>query len=311
MRPPRILVLRGGAVGDFICTLPALQALRARWPEAYIELLGYPGITALAFDAGLVDAIDSLDRADVAQLFSMTPRLRESRAEHLRSFDVVLSYLYDPFGTVRDNLAAAGIRDVLCGSPRVETCHAVDQLMQPLRELAIYPDETPRPCLRLGEAGVAGAAGDVAAYGSRVLAIHPGSGAPRKNWTLDGFVELARRARFELDVTPIFFAGEADEELVRRLETLATGIPLVHGRSLLEIARMLCGCVAYVGNDSGITHLAAALDLPVVALFGPTRSDLWGPRGPSVRVLTSEDRTLNGLSVDKVFDAIAQLLGDR
>ena len=66
----RFLILRGGAIGDFILTLPAIAAVRERWPDAYIELIGYPHIANLALAAGLVDHVDSLDRAEMARFFS-------------------------------------------------------------------------------------------------------------------------------------------------------------------------------------------------------------------------------------------------
>ncbi|NQT91944.1 MAG: hypothetical protein HQ559_04215, partial [Lentisphaerae bacterium] len=94
MTHPRILVLRGGAIGDFVLTLPALRLLRERWPDAHIELVGYPHVASLADAGGLVDRVRSLDSADIARLFSLRPDLPASQREYLSSFHIVLSYLY-------------------------------------------------------------------------------------------------------------------------------------------------------------------------------------------------------------------------
>ncbi len=65
----RFLVLRGGAIGDFIVTLPALQAIREQWPAAYIECIGYPHIADLGLQSGLLNRVDSLDRARIVAFF--------------------------------------------------------------------------------------------------------------------------------------------------------------------------------------------------------------------------------------------------
>lgn len=81
MTAPRIRVLRGGAIGDFVVTLPAIRLLRERWPDAYIDLVGYPHITSLAVAGGLVDRVTSLDGADIARLFSLRPDLPDGQRQ--------------------------------------------------------------------------------------------------------------------------------------------------------------------------------------------------------------------------------------
>jgi heptosyltransferase III len=293
---PRILVLRGGAIGDFVVTLPAFQALRARWPDAHLECIGYPHVTALALAAGVVDRADSLHKADVARLFSWRPELTPEQETYIRSFNVILSYLYDLDGTVTRNLVTAGARRVIYGSPLVRDRHAVDHLLKPLEELAIYAvgDEYPR--LDLPEALRQGGRQRVHAMGERAVAIHPGSGSLKKNWPLDRFLELAGALERSHGLTPIFICGEADVEIQRDLESRGLPIHLVTGCNLVELAALLVACVAYVGNDSGVTHIAAAVGTPVVALFGPTDPALWAPRGSAVRVIRAAEPTTASLA---------------
>ena len=259
----RFLVLRGGAIGDFILTLPALQALRDRWPDAYIELVGYPHIANLALATGLVDHVESLDRADAARLFTWRPTFTEEQAAHLRSFDVVISYLHDPDGVVKTNMKAAGVKQIIYGSPLVEQGHAIDHLMKPLETLAIY-GENPLPRLALktdrGREWLAahGLSGDV-------IAIHPGSGSPKKNWPADKFVELAERLR-EAGQTVLMIFGEADAEAAALIRKKMPGVAELSGCTLVELASVLSACRAFVGNDSGVTHIAAALGLRTIAM---------------------------------------------
>jgi ADP-heptose:LPS heptosyltransferase len=103
-------------------------------------------------------------------------------------------------------------------------------------------------------------------------AIHPFSGSPRKNWPLENFRELARQLEAGMPVR--WCAGPEDPPLEGAVRI----------DDLYELARWLARAQMYVGNDSGITHLAAAVGTPVLALFGPTDPAVWAPRGAHVTV---------------------------
>lgn len=309
-RPARFLVLRGGAIGDFLLTLPVVQALRARWPDAWIEVLGYPHVAALAMAGGLVNRVESLERAGTARFFSAAPEFPAEQIAYLRSFDFVISYLHDPTGLVRDNLKLAGARVVLYRSPIVESGHAIEHLMKPLESLAVYAaGESPSLAVDRGdrEAG----AGWLRERRLRppVLAVHPGSGSPKKNWPADRFVELARRVAAEGGCSYFYLLGEADRGIAASLARMDPERPVLKEASLRQVSSVLSACRLYVGNDSGITHLAAALGIPTVALFGPSDAARWGPRGPHVRVIHAPDSDLNELGTEAVCEVVRSLLG--
>src|SRR5262249_48682210 len=92
----KILVIRGGAIGDFIVTLPAITALRNRFPEAHLEVLGYPHIVQLAMTAGLVDRVQGIEARALAAFFERDGELPEELADYFSEFDLMISYLYDP-----------------------------------------------------------------------------------------------------------------------------------------------------------------------------------------------------------------------
>jgi heptosyltransferase-2 len=305
----RILVLRGGAIGDFIVTLPALQKLRARWPLAHIELVGYPHVAVLAHAAGLVDRVESLDKAGIARFFAARPAFTEAQRDYIRSFHFVVTYLHDLDGVVRANLAAAGAQQVLYGSPLITAGHAVEALLKPLEALALYAEGVEQPRLTLGPERLAWGRDWLAAHGlgaQKILAVHPGSGSPRKNWPLENFVAVVRQ--LPSGVAPLLLLGEADAELVPPLAHKLPAVPRLTDCTLLEVAAVLANCAAYVGNDSGITHLAAALGLPVVALFGPSNVEHWAPRGPRVTILQAPDGKTAELTVPAVAAAVFQTL---
>lgn len=306
---PRFLVLRGGAIGDFIVTLPVLAALRERWPEAHLEVVGYPHVANLALVAGLVDAVRSLDAAHIARFFSWRPVFPDEQQAYIRSFDMVFLFLNDPEGTVRGNLQDAGARQVVYGSPIVTAGHAVDHLLRPLESLAIYAQGAV-PALRWPEERRAAGRQMLERWNlaRRALAMHPGSGSQAKNWPPARFAAVARRAAAE-GFAPFFLMGEAEVERKTdaALAASAPGVTQVVGLELDEVASLLSACDLYLGHDSGITHLAAALGLPTVALFGPSDPERWAPRGPNVRVICGEHRDIGAIGEEQVWDALRSL----
>lgn len=276
LRPARFLLLRGGALGDFLVTLPVLSALRERWPDAYLELVGYPHYAELARAAGLVDRVTSLHGARIARLYALDPQLPEDLVAWIRSFDFILTFLHDPEGVVQDNLKRAGARTILYTSPTGFRGHVVDHLLKPLESLAIYAaGAAPRLILPVSEPYLR----------QPYVVLHPGSGSARKNAPLDRFRQLALTLQKARGWVPVFLTGEADAAVAAQLVTRPEGWHHLDQRPLLDLVPVLARATFYVGHDSGITHLAAALGTPTLALFGPSDPETWGPRGPQVRIV--------------------------
>jgi heptosyltransferase-2 len=159
------------------------------------------------------------------------------------------------------------------------------------------------------------------------MAVAPGSGAPRKNWPLALYYEVSRALGWEYGLRVVWLAGPAEEEMLPYLNPLAKaqGQLLLANRPLARVAQVLSRCRLYIGNDSGVTHLAAAVGGPeVLALFGPTDPRVWASLGPHVRTLRApcpqamevvdgtisypETRCLKALSPETVLAAVAQML---
>jgi ADP-heptose:LPS heptosyltransferase len=143
--------------------------------------------------------------------------------------------------------------------------------------------------------------------GRRWVAVHPGSGSAIKNWSVERLAALIEWLPSTVGASTLVLAGPADEDAVARLlAQLSTPPPLVRDLPLPELAAVLQHADAYLGNDSGPTHLAAILGRPTLALFGPTDPALWAPRGPRVRVL--RHAPLADLTPDIVLHALADLV---
>lgn len=301
----RFLVLRGGAIGDFLVTLPALRAIRERWPEAYIECIGYPHIAQLGVVGGLFNRVESLDRAGMAAFFAKPASFTEEQTEKIRSFQVIFSWLHDSNGTVRENLLLAGARQVVYGSPLISAgCHATDHLFTPLAELALYP-ENMVPTLTLDSATRAAGRDWLAKrqWADATHVVHPGSGSPRKNWPLDRFVALSETIARDCGALPLIVLGEADASLREPLLAACPDARLLEQLTLVELAGVMSQVPNYVGNDSGITHLAAALGLRVTALFGPSNAVQWAPKGDRVTLLQAPSGNLSDIDLSEVVRA--------
>lgn len=293
MNQPRILVVRGGAIGDFICTLPAIGALRERWPAAHIEILGYPHIIELANGRHYANGTRSIEARAMAGFFIPNAILDPGLRDYFASFDLVLSYLFDPDAVFADNVHACGVQQLITGLPKPQEHHAAVHYCRPLESLAIYVD---RPSPRVYPSEADRQFAEKFAPGKGWVAIHPGSGSEKKNWPVEKFASLARWLADEHGVRLLMVQGEADTTVAGQFLSLVAPRPVTvaHGLKLVKLAGVLTRCSLFAGNDSGITHLAAAVGTPTVALFGPASLPIWEPRSATgcVQVVRFGDNDL-------------------
>jgi heptosyltransferase-2 len=306
----KILLIRGGALGDFIVTLPTVRLLREQWPDAHIELLGHPRLAEVALQRYYIDAARSVNHGPLSAFFTPRAVLDPDWMDYIGGFELVLSYFYDPDGLFAANLKRCDPGRILTHCPRVPdqfsrpaACYFV-QMLKPLG-LELNGD----PASELFSTPEDDAAADAFLTGlnpgARLVAIHPGSGGENKNWPIESWAELGRRL---VDVVPnltlLLIEGEADAERARFLMETWKDLPLLRARwlPLSILGALLKKMVLYLGHDSGITHLAAASskDLPIIALFGPTNPTVWAPPRAGVQVLKG-GKILKDLSVADVF----------
>ena len=138
----RILVIRGGAIGDFILTLPAVRLLRESFPDAHLEILGYKHIVALAEISGYANATRSIEYSGLASFFTRNGELAPDLVAYFSGFQQIVSYLFDPDEIFAGNLRRAGVRNLIVGSPKMtDEEHAARQLARPLERLALYLED--------------------------------------------------------------------------------------------------------------------------------------------------------------------------
>ncbi len=262
----RRLILRPGAIGDCILSLPALEHLACDFTEIWVPA---PVVPLVRF-AQKVRALSAtgIDLFGVEGL-----SFPKELSGVLRNFDSIISW----YGTNRPNFQQA-IRGL--GIP-CEFHAALPDREYPAHAAKFFADQVgadPNIIPRI----------HIPADNPRnSVVIHPFSGDRRKNWPLPYYEAFASRIN---TATVEWTAGP--EEMLDRATRF---------QNLAELAGWLSGARLYIGNDSGITHLAAALGIPTLALFGPTDPAKWAPRGENVVVLRNEP--IESLSVEAVLEA--------
>ncbi len=302
----RILFIRGGAVGDFLLTMPSLRLVRETLPENEIEVLGYPGIASLAVAAGYADRVRPLEDPRLATFFAPGATLDPEWCAYFASFDVVVSCLYDPDGYFAGNLRVAGVQTLVSCPyrPNEQPPHvpAALQFAQPLESLGLFLDDPSLAIAYPGEVEVAPA----------TIALHPGSGSPRKNWGQDNWLAvLAALHREKPERRFLITSGEAETETIgpflKKLES--AGLPFQHLPSapLPELGAIYGRIEGYLGHDSGLSHLAASAGARSLLLFGPTEAGIWAPQSPRTEVLRAPQGRLDLLPPETVIERAGKL----
>src|ERR1041385_5573534 len=205
----KILVIRGGAIGDFILTLPAISALRNQFPETHLEVLGYPHIAQLALAGGLVDRVQSIEARALAGLFARNGALDEDLSDYFSEFDMIVSYLFDPDLIFETNVKLCTSAQFIVGPHRpneAEKVHAAKVYLRPLERLAIFDaDPLPRLAIRHQPTTV------------RQIALHPGSGSEKKNWPEEKWAGLLQHLVNATDSNLLLIGGEAEGERLQQI----------------------------------------------------------------------------------------------
>ena len=298
----RILIIRGGAIGDFILTLPVFAALRSQFPTAKLHLLGYSHVGQLALAGGLIDEVRPIESRALASFFARRGTLDPEWQEYFASFAVIISYLYDPDEFFQTNVTRGAKTQFIVGPHRPDDAakiHATDVLLKPLERLAIFEAErAPKLSLPCPPAPA-----------TPVLALHPGSGSERKNWPEANWAALLQHLIERTNANLLLVGGEAEGN---RLERLAAPLPtsrieIARNWPLTDLAARLATCSGFVGHDSGITHLAGAVGLRGIVLWGETVREVWAPLSPALQIVSST-RGLAGIEVAEVRTAAERLL---
>jgi ADP-heptose:LPS heptosyltransferase len=289
------MVYHAGALGDFITTLPAFAAWRRLHEAERIVLLGKPAFASLIPPATPVfDGVLDAESAACAPLFSNATHIPAGLSNMFLRMTSALVFA-NASSPLPERLGACGVRSIVRQDPFPRSpIPIVDYHLSLFPQLPFSEEErVPRVDVtdsRLPPDGT-------------TVAIHPGSGSSRKNWALARFMDLAHTL-VEEGERVTWVVGPAEEGI-----TLPSGARRWSGYNLAELAGALSRCRLYVGNDSGVTHLAAACGCPTVVLFGVTDQLVWLPRGRRVHAVPSRNALMDGIDHARVLRECQAILG--
>jgi heptosyltransferase-3 len=302
-----ILVSHAGALGDFITALPSIGVWRRLHARERTVLLGKPAFAALC--GGMFDEVWDAGSGRFASLYGPAPDARLADPFSSIIFALLFTPTTSPLAT---NLAALGVREITRQEPfppgpsraggAGHFVHVVDY------HLSLFPDEVVADADRIPRIALPDDPEAARVVQPGTIAIHPGSGSARKNWPLARFVELARRLEAR-GGRIAWIEGPAERGGMPDAGPGAAGAAQIwRGLSLPVLGARLSRCALFVGNDSGISHLAAAVACPSVVLFGATSPSVWAPRGERVQIVDSGGKGLERISVEHALQAADILL---
>lgn len=307
----RTVVLHPGALGDVLLAIPALRALRASAPDDELVLAAQPRIGKLLTALGAVDQSLDFDTLGLDTLFIDQPP-----PERLRSFLAgarVVSWFGSRDAGFVDRLRSIARESVVASTIPTERLTVWEHLLASVATFTAGEAERD-PIALDGEIVAAGrrALVDAGWDGSRALVmLHPGAGGAAKRWPVEGFAEVAERIVEAVDAEVVVHEGPADHDVVAALRARVR-VPM---RELVDpplptLAGTMHHAALIIGNDSGVTHLAAAVGAPTLALFVGANL-AWRPWSRHARVREVNAPTLTPADVDAVVADALTLLPTR
>ena len=275
-----------GALGDLCLAVPAWRALRRRHPDARRTAVVSEPLRSLVAGAGLAETTASLDGADAAWLFGASG----PRPTWLDGEPVVYAWLGADDATLRARLTAAAASVTWLRVERgAGDVHAAVAYVRALGVADGGVSLQTEARLAIGASLVADALVD--RLPGALLAVHAGAGAHGKRWDPAGFVQVAHWWQATVG-SVVEIAGPAEAEAPAFL-----GAPSARDWPLVDLAALLARATLYVGNDSGVSHLASAVGTPSVVMFGPTSARRWRPLGGAVTALQARGSGPEGIAL--------------
>lgn len=277
----KILVFSFTFIGDAVLSTAVIQPLRRHFPDAHITFLVGPRAAALFTTEPQIDAVHIYDNH--GEHAGWRGRLRLIRTLRQEKFDTVIN--------LRDSLVARCIGAKHWGIGHSSgNRHAVPRYLEALQRHGVDTTDA-HPHLQLTETEQTEArhflVGEPSLY-QRRIGIHPGGNWIYKLWDAQKYAQLATILSEKFSAAILLFAGPEERELQAQVADRMHPSPiLVKTRNLRHLAALIAACGVYIGNDTGPMHIAAAVDTPVVALFGSTNHHRSGPDGKKHTVVQS------------------------
>jgi len=315
----RGVILQPGAIGDSILTLPLAAFMKDVLGLGGVDILGHSEYVGILPGRTCIDGISSIDSIDLHRLFVDTKvfdlKDRDPLINTFSGYAWIVTFLGELGSNFEQNLIftascshSAEVITLSLTPPKGFSGHLTDFYIQHFISqsgLSLQPRQArPGDCLikatevdivrgkeLLKETGPSNAGYQnppLAGPGKRLVVIQPGSGGTSKCWHLDNFLAIAKELGSEgIDVIFLLGPAELDRFSDAAIKNISSVARYLSDLSLAQVLGLLSCADVFVGNDSGITHLAAALGVRTLAVFGPTNPAVYKPTGPAVTVFAN------------------------
>jgi heptosyltransferase-2 len=332
-----ILVIRQhNQLGDMLCVVPLLRALRTQFPSARIALLASPGNRDIMDHHPCLDEVITYDKTEFLRGAAPRPGnlLRYVRELRRHSFDLAVVPSTVSVSFTSDALAYLSGAPVRVGASSLSGTPNPSAFFFNLRRDLDWSEEPRRhqtlrnwdilgpwigpPASLAHEMGLLDserASGRAFVEKTRrghstLIAYHPGAGKAPNRWAAGRFAEVANALAGEFDAMTFVTEGPMDADEVRAMESaLSASAQVIRNQPVRSVASILSHMDLVVSNDTGIMHVAAAAGVPVLSLFGPTDPEQWAPTGAHHRYIQGEGGRIDRIPVEDVLRLAREMLG--
>jgi len=330
-----LIVRQHNQLGDMLCVVPLLRALRARFPGSKLVLLTSPVNNAVMLHHRLLDRVVNYDKREFLAEGRIKARALRAFVRMLRAFKfdlaivpatVSMSFTSDMLAFLSGARWRIGPGELdgkenpgafLYTHPVQLSWQTSPDRHQTLRNMDVCRDlslSTPDLRLELTLLPEESKAGRREAHALRsgarlVVAFHPGAGKGPNRWPASSFSQVITELFKNSGCTIVVIKGPMDDDPVNELiNRLNVPYYLVEKRTIRDVASLLQSIDLLVSNDTGVMHVGAATDTPVLSLFGPTNPCQWAPLGPKNRYLRCDSGVIGDITVEAVLEAARQML---
>lgn len=327
----KILIIRNDGIGDMLNSTPAISALRASYPDAHISVFGkYPSSEVLKFNPD-VDEIISHDNDSFLKNLKLLKRIRSYRYD----LAVVLQNssecnLLACISGAKYRIGRKGKRFSSMLTHRIKskdqkgTKHEIERNMDVVKFIgAKQTKQNLVFALSDEEKNLAKEFLEQRGLRRQIAGIHPGGSSFDKLWQAEKFAEIADKIYNQFGLDILLFSGPNEQDLVNEFRNKIS-VPFVCAGqiTLRMMSALMERCSIFVCNDSGPMHIASALNIPTVAIFGPTDHIRWRPLNKNAIIVRKEVNCwpcsahkckkefycIKSLTVEEVWDAINKIM---
>jgi heptosyltransferase-3 len=305
----RGLIVQPGAIGDCILTLPLAAYMKESLGLGSIDILGHTEYIGFLPGRSCVDSVRSIDSIDIHRLFAETNRFVLRDEDPLitvfRDYSWIVTFLGEPNSNFEQNLIftancshSAEVITLSMKPPESFSKHLSDYYIRQFNDQCSFSLE-PQP-VKTGDCLIKATEADIntgkgllreigLGFGEKLNVIQPGSGGTKKCWHLENFLAVAKELNSR-GVEIIFLLGPAEMERYSNatIQKISSAGKCLTNLSLTQALGLLSCVDGFIGNDSGITHLAAALGIKTYSIYGPTNPEVYKSIGPDVIVFASK-----------------------